>query len=185
MNNKKLFQISADFNLKTKPAWLHDFRLKYDLPYDYHITLKTTTNFEYDNFEKLNIELKNISNSYQSFEIIFDKLFIAHALHGWCIMIKAQYNKKIIELQKEIVTKFSKYGSHITKKEEDFENDFNPHITIARHLSSKQLEKAKDELKNNLICEATIDSLILTTMEKDIFEELSDPNNRIIYKFTK
>lgn len=182
MNSGNFFQISADFDLKIKPIWLDDFRLKYDPSYDYHITFKTTTNFKSEDFENLNTELKTISNNYRPFIVIFNELFISSASLGWYIMIKAKYNQKLFNLQKEIAERLSKYGNHTTKEQEGFEKSFNPHITIARHLTLEQLKKAKSELKKDLICEALIDSLTLTTVKKDIFEEWSNPTNRIFYK---
>ncbi|MDD5731949.1 MAG: 2'-5' RNA ligase family protein [Patescibacteria group bacterium] len=185
MNNQNFFQISADFDLKSKPEWIDSFRLKYDLPYDYHITFKTTTNFNDEDFENLNIGLKEVLEKYKPFVVIFDELFIAPAPSGWCIMIKAKHNEDLFKLQKEIVERFSKFGTHPSKQKEEFEKNFDPHITIARHLSDEQLEQAKGELKDDLTCEALIDSTTLTTTKGDTFEEWSKPENRKFYKFNK
>ena len=182
MNNENLFQISADFDLKSKPEWLDSFRLKYDLPYDYHITFKTTTTFKNEDFENLKTELKDTLINYKPFTVIFDELFIAPALSGWCVMIKAKQNKTLLELQKEISERFSKFGTHLSRQKEDFEKNFDPHITIARHLIDEQLEKAKSELKEGLICEALIESVTLTTAKEDKFEGWNKPENRIFYK---
>jgi len=185
MHDGNFFQISANFDLKVKPIWLNDFRSKYDLPYNYHITFKTTTNFKSGDFENLNTELKNISNNHIPFAVIFDELFISPSSSGWCIMIKAKYNKELLKLQEEIAKKFSKYGNHATEERENFEKNFNPHITIARHLTLEQLEKAKSELKKDLICEAIIESLTLTTVKEDTFEEWTKPINRTLHKINK
>lgn len=81
MSKGKFFQISADFDLNIKPRWLDDFRSKYDLPYGYHITLKTTTSFKSEDFENLKTELKTISNSHKPFMVVFNE-FLDGELRG-------------------------------------------------------------------------------------------------------
>lgn len=179
----KLFQISADFTLSKKPAWLDAFRLKYDLPYDFHVTLKTTTYFSLTDEEEIKRMVKQISEKQEPFEIIFDKLYIGQAPSGWCIMIEAKPNDELIKLQKLISDSFSKYGDNISEDKTRFENEFRPHITIARHLTEDRLEQAKNELGTGLHCEATIDSLSLYVVDEDNFSQWSKPENGFIYKF--
>jgi 2'-5' RNA ligase len=100
-------------------------------------------------------------------------------------MIEAKNNKELIKLQKEIKIKFSKYGKHISKEYEKFENNFKPHITIARYLNLKQLKIAKKEIQKDLFCEALIEKLVLTTVENDLFEEWSNPKNKLSYSLKK
>ena len=95
---------------------------------------------------------------------------------------QSEKNQVLIKLQKEIVKKFSGYGSHITKQDERFEKNFVPHITIARHLSLEQLNIAKTELKKDLFCEALIEELVLTTVQNNLFEESSNPLNKTYFK---
>lgn len=178
MATGNFFEISADFDLKVKPAWLKGFRQKYDLPYNYHNTFKTTTNFKSKDLPNLKTELKNLANNHQSFLVIFNKLSIKLASSGWCIMIQAKPNKKLATLQKEISAKFSKYGKHITKERESFEKNFHPHITIARHLTPEKLKKAKNELKKNLLCEASVDSLTLYQLKNGTSQKVKT------YKFS-
>jgi len=182
MNDKKIFHISSDFDLIKKPVWLDNFRQKYDKPYRYHITLKTSTYFDDKNFENLKADMENIAKKYGKIPIVFDELFINHSLKGGCIMIKAKSNEELTGFQKEISNKFSKYGAHTTDEYEKFERNFEPHITIARHLTPEQLENAKHELKKDLFCEALIETLSLTTVKNDLFEEWSNPQNRLHYK---
>lgn len=182
MNNEGFFQISADFKLNSKPDWLDAFRAKYDLPYDYHITFKSTTHFKSEDLGKMNAELKDIADNHDSITVIFDELFIAPTPKGWCIMIKAKPNEELSNLQKEISEKFSKYGDIITKERESYEKNFKPHITIGRHLTDEKLEEAKKELRDELICNTVINNLVLTTVENGTFEEWSNPENRKLYK---
>lgn len=182
MSKKKIFSISSDFQLIKKPDWLDDFRKKYDQPYSYHVTLKTSTCFDHICVENLKGDLDAIAKKYHTIPVKFNELFISSAPKGKCIMIKAQKNKVLIKLQKEIVKKFSEYGSHITKEDERFEKNFVPHITIARHLSLEQLKIAKTELKKDLFCEALIKELVLTTVKNNRFEESCNPLNKAYFK---
>ncbi|MDZ7798254.1 MAG: 2'-5' RNA ligase family protein [Patescibacteria group bacterium] len=182
MGNKKIFTISSDFELIKKPKWLDGFRIKHDKPFPYHVTLKTCTYFDIDNFKNLKKDLSGIVKKYSEIKVIFNKLFISRSSKGECIMIKADNNKKLNELQKEIVKKFSKYGNYIAKKYEKFEKSFIPHITIARHLSSEQLIIAKKDLGKKLFCEAVVKGLSLMIVENNTDEEWLNHNNKSYYK---
>jgi len=182
MDNSGFFQISADFELKSKPDWLDDFRSKYDLPYDYHITFKAKTHFRSEDIERLKAETKLMAARHQPITVDFDELSIAPTSKGWCIMIKARPNEGLLKFQKEISEIFSKYGEIISEERASYEKDFKPHITIARHLTDEQLEKAKSELKDDLTCNAIIKDLVLATVENDVSEQWSKPENRKFYK---
>ncbi|MCK5060927.1 2'-5' RNA ligase family protein [Candidatus Parcubacteria bacterium] len=182
MNKKMIFNINSEFDLIKKPAWLDDFRAKYDKPYRYHVTFKTNAYLSDTNFENLKNELSDIAKRYQKIKVIFNKLFISITSKGGCIMIKADRNNKLSKLQKEISEKFSKYGKHTRIEYKKFEKNFNPHITIARRLSPELLNNAKNELLKDLACEALIEEIILTVVKKDSFDEWSNPQNKSFYK---
>lgn len=183
--SKMIFNIVAEFDLTKKPLWLDAFRLKYDKPYRYHISFKTLTYFDEANLENLKNELEVIANTHSDIKVIFNELHINSTSKGGCIMIRAEHNKKLLELQNEISNKFSKFGKHISEEYENFERNFDPHITIARHLTANQFEKAKKDFKKDLFSEAIIDNLVLGVSKKDTFEEWSDPKNKSFYKFSK
>lgn len=180
----KLFQISADFNLTVKPDWLDAFRHKYDLPYDFHVTLKTTTCFNPTDEEEIKQTAKQISEKQEPLEVIFEKLYISQAPSGWCIMIEAKPNDELIKLQKIISDSFSKYGEHASEDKRRFEKEFRPHITIARHLTKDELKQAQSELGTDLHCKSLINNLSLYIADEDNFSQWSKPENRFVYKFT-
>jgi 2'-5' RNA ligase len=181
-NQNNLFQISADFALDEKPTWLADFRKKYDLPYDYHITFKTTTTFQDQDLDNIKKEIQTIAQNYGPVEIVFDKLFIDSTSHGWYIMLAARPNAVLTKLQKEISQKFSRYGQHTNENNKQFERNFNPHITIGRRLTPPLLTQAKKDLGEDLLCQTTIKSITLTIAREDTFDEWSKPQNRIFYQ---
>lgn len=183
-NYLNLFNIMAKVRLTKKPAWLDDFRSKYDENYDPHITLKTTSYLEGD-FEDLQKELANISKKYRPIKVIFNKLFITKTSKGGCIMLEAEHNDQLIELQKEITNTFSKYGRrHVSHEIEQFETNFKPHQTIARHLTPDQLERAKKELGKDLSCEAIIDELGVALTSDDSYKGWSNAEGKSYYKLS-
>lgn len=184
MSDKKIFHISADFDLIKKPDWIDNFRQKYDKPFRYHITLKTETYFNAKYLKNLKTDLLSITKQYAEIRISFNKLFIGHSPKGECIMIRAEKNKNLVNLQKEITKKISNYGNHIMQEYEKFEKNFKPHITVARNLTAEQLKNAKNELGKNLYCEALIDKIVLTTVKNDLFEEWNNKKNKTYYKLT-
>ena len=90
MSKKKIFSISSDFQLLKKPDWLDDFRKKFDQPYSYHVTLKTSTCFDNNRVENLKGDLDAIAKKYPIIPVKFNELFINSAPKGKCIMIKAK-----------------------------------------------------------------------------------------------
>lgn len=173
---KKIFNIMAEFDLDKKPDWLEDFRAKYDKPYKYHIVLKYATEFDDADVENIKSELLELSKKYSKMKIVFDKLLIQGS-----IMIMARENKELVQLQKEIVKKFSKYGKSIKEKYAEFDLDFEPHITIGRSLSDKELDLATKDLGNDFLCDALIDKISLTIIDEDFFEQWNDPNRKTLY----
>lgn len=177
------FNVATEFKLTKKPAWLDGFRKKCDDPYQYHITLKTKTSVRSADIARLKNELNNIAKRYGGIKVVFSKLHIATTTKGWCIMIRAKPNRILVELQKEIVKRFSKFGKPIRKEGASFEKIFRPHITIGRHLTPQQLKQAKSDLRGkNLHSEALIQKIVLTTVRTDSFHDWSNLKNKISYK---
>jgi 2'-5' RNA ligase len=181
MDSQKLLSIGAEFDLKKKPDWLDAFRRKYDRPFRYHVTLKTSTYFRSRDLESIKSEVLTITGKYPAMSIIFNKLFIGPSPKGMCIMIEAENNTKLTNFQKEISVAISKYGEHLTEQHKNFELNFRPHITIGRELTPAQFNTAKQELKEDLRCEATIEEVVLTTVDRDVFEEWSKASNKTHY----
>lgn len=176
---KKLFNITAEFDLTKKPDWLDGFRAKYDKPYRYHVTFKTNTFLESNNFDQLKADLKEIAQKHNKVKVTFDTLFTNVSPRGHCIMIRAKESKELTDLQKEISARFARYGSHINKQYKEFEENFTPHLTIGRHLTKDQLQKALKEVGRNLFCETLISELILTTVTEDDFSQWVDEGNKV------
>jgi 2'-5' RNA ligase len=182
MSYKNIFNITAQFSLNKKPKWLDNFREKYDKPYRYHLTFKTNTYFDPKYLREIKKELRGIAKKHKINKVVFNKLSVRNTSKGWCIMIMAEKNNELLKIQKDISSNLKKYGKNISKEKERYENNFKPHITIARNLNSKQLKSAKKDLKEDILCKTIIRKLVLTTVNDDTSEQWNKFENRINYK---
>lgn len=179
-----LFSIQTEFDLSRKPAWLDDFRLKYDDPYRYHVTLKNLTIFDGRNLDSLKTDLLALAADFKPIEVSFSELSVNTTSKGGCIMILAEENSKLKDIQKIISNTFSKYGISASREVEKFDSYFMPHITIGRHLTPENFEIAKKELSTkDLSCSAIIDECVLTIVKEDTVKEKTDPKNKFFFKF--
>lgn len=177
-----IFYVSFDFELTKKPKWLDDFRKKYDYPYPFHITLKLNTYTKKKDLQKIQETVTKIASKYKPLDITFNKITIDKTKTGYVIMINAQKNQQLLSLQSEIKSKLTKFGRNLKKYHKDFEDNFVPHITIARRLNKNELEVAKAELGKNIECKARLDRVFLVIMKASNFEESSDPKNKTVIK---
>ena len=169
----KIFYVTADFELSEKPSWLDSFRTKYDDPYGYHITLKQATYFEESQLNEIEETTKKIAANIPPLQVSFNELFINKTPKGHVIMIKAEPNTKLTALQKELREKLSVFGDVIAAYYKVYEEHFEPHITIARHLSDEKPEKKKKNLGEDSICAATISHIFLKTNTIDRESEVT------------
>jgi 2'-5' RNA ligase len=90
-------------------------------------------------------------------------------------MISARQNNNLVNLQKEVIKRTKRFGKTIKPYYKEFENHFNPHITIARKLDRSKFLEAKSKIKKPIYCQANIDKLRLHIMKKmKSVDELKD-----------
>ncbi|MFA5987818.1 MAG: 2'-5' RNA ligase family protein [Candidatus Paceibacterota bacterium] len=182
----KIFAIYADIKLIKKPEWLDEFRKKYDKPYEFHVTLKQPCFVEEgktvdlkqkvsDFFTAVNVEDHKIS-------LAFDDLVVAEKDGVSTIMLKAHDVFVLADLQKSLCNTLAEYKNYVKPKSEDWEKNFDPHITIARNITKDQYQEATDYLKGNYVCEGIIESIILSVVKEDTPEEAKNPLNQTVYK---
>jgi len=182
MEEVKFLTVFANFGLQTKPDWMDAFRIKYDKPYPYHITLKTTATFDPKDTEIVKKQLRDICSNYKPIPISFNSIWTEFATKSWCIMIEPSDPSEIINLQKDISGALEPYSIHTSEKRRMFERNFRPHITIARCASIEALEHAKVEMGADITCSAAIDTVDLAIAPRDEYEEWVNP--RSLTKFT-
>jgi len=182
----KIFAVYARVKLLKKPDWLDDFRFKYDDRYDFHVTLKQPCFINEEQIPPLKEKLNQIfSNFYlpdHKINILFNKKTINNEVEGKaCIMILAK-NKDICNLQSIIKSSLSDYKNYYESELEKYENNFNPHITISRNLDSKTLSMAVSEIKDDFLCEGTIEEIVLVVVNEKTAEETTNPKNFTVYR---
>ncbi len=182
----KIFVVIADVELTQKPDWLDDFRRNYDKPYAYHITLKQPCFIEEDKIEDIKNKLNNLflddKFPTHSIALTFDQLNVSKdALGGICVMIDTSNGKEIADLQKKIVSTLLEFNHHYKPKYQNYEENFNPHITIGRDLTEDSYSEAAKQLEQNYACRGVINKIVLAVVDNWGPKESEDPNNQIIY----
>lgn len=182
----KIFYITIDFTLAEKPEWLSDFRQKYDDEYEpeFHITIKQATNFNKEDEIRLNQVLTETIIQFAPMTIEFDKLSYSSTDNGNVIMIMAKDNSQLNLLQSGLREKLDQFGDVIKSYYRDFETNFEPHITIARHLSDEQLELAKKELGENTPYIATVNTITLHISTKEVEAGIYPDYEKTYYTLT-
>lgn len=181
----KIFAITGNVILTQKPEWLDTFREKYDKPYEYHVTLKQPCFIQESEFAGMKTKLDSIfeSRSYSTIDLTFNSIKIdTKDPLDICIMINSPMGGAIHALQNLIVAELSTYKNYCKPESADWEQNFQPHITIARDLNAIQLEQAKQDLKDDLACTGMVSEVVLFCVDNLNPAEAKKPENQTIYK---
>lgn len=186
----RIFAITTNVVLTKKPAWLDEFRRKYDKPFEYHVTLKQPCYIHEKELPKLKVTFTEFVFNWPKFEhgikIFFNRIKIDTTVEGeMCIMIKAKKNLELIKLQKKLLTQLNSYTNYVKAESKAWEENFKPHITIARNLSSQILAKAKTDLLKDYRCEGIIKDISLKVVTPTNSEGMYQPKNQWVYSLTK
>jgi 2'-5' RNA ligase len=87
-----------------------------------------------------------------------------------------------MKLQKKLREELSAFQNYFTPESAQWERDFTPHITIARHLPPERLEEAKLSLQEDIACTGSITQIYLQIVEKKTSEETKKHENRTVFK---
>src|SRR5262249_694800 len=79
------------------------------------------------------------------------------------IMINSD-NQEVKVLQREIGDSLSGYKNYVVEETRSYEENFNPHITIATNLNKEEFESAKNDLRDNFNVHAKLNKVILTVI---------------------
>lgn len=183
----KIFAIYSNVNLTNKPDWLDEFREKYDKPYEFHITLKQPCYIDENQISELKDKIKNffdnINMSKNKLEIIFDELLLDKDREEMTIMLKANDQSELIKIQKDLNNHLGEYKQYLKPKYQNYEENFIPHITIARNLTEPQELEAMKYLQKGFVCKGEINSVVLSIVNNNTLEEAKNPKNQNIYYF--
>ncbi len=159
--------------------------MKYDKPYEFHITLKQPCYIEEDKIPKLKDKLSNffktINLSKQhTLKVIFDNVLLNKDEDGMTIMLKTSHDE-LIHMQRILHLHLEEYKNYLKPKYKIYEEDFIPHITIGRNLSEIQEKEARQYLQNDFDCTGEINSIVLSIVNNNTPEEAKNPENQNLY----
>lgn len=164
-----VFAITTNVEFLRKPDWLDAFFLKYNNnKFSYHITLKQPCIIEEDQISEIKDKLASyISENAHSFNIDFDKYFTNSteadlSKSDGVIMIQAKENPYIIQLQKDFLRSLTDYKNYLSPETQEYEENFNPHLTLAYDLNEQTFEAAKKELQDDCSCQCKVTKIILS-----------------------
>lgn len=178
----KIFAIYLKPLLTQKPSWFDAFYQKHGGGFELHVTLKQSCFIEEDElpdmYKKLTEVMQEIQISSHSIPIIFDQLVLPDTLEG-CVMINAQENKILDNLQKKIVTSLKNYTCYTAPELEQYEKNFIPHITIAQEI--KGLSYDFEKLKKDCVCKGEIRDITLIHVKEQTLQEAQDLKNKTLF----
>jgi len=182
----KIFAVYTKVELTKKPDWLNGFRSRFDEPYEYHVTLKLPCVIEDAKVPEIKAKLadffSNLKIPNHKLTLTFNSLKVhRESPEDICIMINAERNEEIFNLQKNIFSILSDYKQYLKIKYKIYEENFSPHITIGRNLDEQAYEKASLELKQDYTCEGVITKVVLGVVNNNNVTEANDPNNQTVY----
>lgn len=158
--------VRADLNITEKPSWLDAFREKYDEVFPYHLSLKRAVEIPEGEIAQAREKAVEIAKHFKPFELTFKELFIGHTKNGFTIMVRAEHEPVLRSLRDQVVQNFQNYTTYYQPQHQTFDQDFNPHVTIARHLNEAQLEEAKAAVQEPLNIRARIDALTFVVTQE-------------------
>ena len=179
----KISAVYARVALTEKPDWLEPFRTEFHYPYDYHITLKQGVVITDDQLPDLQQRLRAVlaSNTIPDHRIrlVFDT--VVSEKEDGCIMLMAQPNQAIADLQRSIVSALKEYNQHYEPQTAAYEADFHPHITIAHDLGSR-FDNAVASLGEDVTCVGDVTEIVLSCVSAITPEEANNPANLTVFK---
>ena len=164
----RVYYIAAEFDLVEKPEWLDGFRAKYDEPFKYHVTLKAPTLIDESQLASIRKKLVVITERFERFEVVFDRYDFGKTDSGHVVMIFAGPNPTLAELQRAVQQELAGVGQFAKPQYAKFDSDFRPHITIARHLDDARFTEAKTELKEPVLCKASVTGITLAVSDPSV-----------------
>ncbi len=97
-------------------------------------------------------------------------------------MIRAQSARQLVNLQRALLSALVQYTNYVDARHQEYEKNFEPHITIGRDLPARQYGEALKYLKDGCVCVGTIKEVVLAVVKDDTVEEGMNPANHTVYR---
>jgi 2'-5' RNA ligase len=176
----KIFAVTAELELD-ETTWLAAFRAKYDEPYKPHITLKQPCFVDEHDVPEVKSLLGDFVGTLATpdhrIAVLFDKL-----VHGeFTIMIDATERVQLDQLQADVLRVLEPYRNFVKPKYEGYEQNFHPHITIARNLDEATRKQAVQEIPDDYSITGSIREITLGVVKEISPAESANPDNLTLF----
>ncbi len=186
---QQFYAIYGTVKLVDEPNWLKKFRMMYDQPFDFHITLKQSAFINVTDLQKIKETLEAILKDLypvQSMNLVFDRLELdehdADSGFGWIYLFATKRNNQLDDLQKHLREKLAEFSDYRSKESKEYEYNFRPHITIARELDSNKYECAVKELPGRAAVTGRVTDVTLLCVSEASPEQAKNSNNLTRYQ---
>ncbi len=182
-----IFAVYTLIDLIEKPPWFDHIQSHLGTGYAPHITLKQPCFIESESISDLKEKMVNLLKRVQipghCIKLNFSKGRITKDRpDDICIMLDAEKNAVIDNLQKEILSVLGEYKNYCNPDSENWEKNFQPHLTLA----SEANEETKSYLLNKIGDDAhgigLIREITLSIVEQNKPKMANDKKNQTIYK---
>ncbi|MDD3481009.1 MAG: hypothetical protein PHW75_02175 [Patescibacteria group bacterium] len=181
----KIFGIYAKVDLYGKPDWLDNFISKYSKPFDVHITLKQPCYIGEPQVLPIKNSVSNFfeNNKLKKIKMTFNTYSMDHSPSSGKsnnhIMVLTK-NKDIIKIQKAIVALLNEYTDYCDPITEQYEVNFEPHITIGVDLDNQRYERALTELPPDISIKGEVAEVVLVVANPE--DKKVEEEHKTIYK---
>lgn len=181
-----IFAVTADVELSRKPEWFDAFRAEYDEPYPLHVTLKQPSLVEDGDVEGLKKEVADFFAMLEKAEtplrVRFDRMSVSvRSREDICVMLDATESGALPDLHAGIMAKLGTRYSYRKEEYRRYEEDFHPHVTIARDLTEKDYGGAAKVWTPDFDCEGIVKSCTLVIVPELNAEEANKAENRTTF----
>lgn len=182
----RIFAVTADVELTRKPEWFDGFRARYDEPYPLHVTLKQPSRVEEADVEGLKKEVADffapLKKAETPLRIRFDRMNVSIRSHqDICVMLEATESGALPDLHAGIVAKLGTRYPYRKEEYRGYEEDFHPHVTIARDLTEQEYGGAAKVWTPDFDCEGIVKSCTLVIVPELNAEEANRVENRTTF----
>ena len=180
---KKIYAVWAKIKLNKKPDWLDNYQKKYNNLYEFHVTLKQPCFIDESDLPNIKLIVPKVIDSFvfdnHKIEVVFKKIDADR--EDKSIMISAEENDILMDLQYKIRTALKEYSNYRKQIQKEYETNFKPHLTIAMDLADK-FDDAVRDIGKDTKCVGEITEIILSCVKENTVEEAKNPKNLTIYK---
>ncbi len=156
----KAIHITSDLEL-TLPKELAEMFLKSSKLGVFHISYKMPCWVSEDYIDDIKQSFNDVSGKIAAYCIDFDR-YVVNKSDTYTIMLGTKNKNDAAKAQRKILTSVNAYCQHHLKPNYlKYENDFNPHITIAYDVSDEELLSHLSKLVSPICIRAKVNSATL------------------------